>query len=309
MAAAAAAPDAAPPLSVLLEAAAEIFADPERSWNVLELEALIQAHRDDEVRALESARVRKRWANMKALTEQTRRSGGLDDDVDDDAFVHFALALSVGLADGGPRRGPQAQPGPLERADGPHRRRRRSGGIPADGRPRGPHALAAAHRHPRPPRWAGPADAVAERAARVRPVGLRARSRGRPAHHRRGPHGAQRGQRAGDPGRGHGGRQQRLRDRGVARRRPRPADPGDGRGHRARHQPRVRAAGGGDAGGGRPLRGQRRGGGRGRRRRHPAAAVDGRPARRAPARLGAVRPRGEVPGLGAAATRGAPSPA
>jgi AcrR family transcriptional regulator/RimJ/RimL family protein N-acetyltransferase len=98
VAAAAAAPDAVPPLSVLLEAAAEIFADPERSWNVLELEALIQAHRDDEVRALESARVAKRWANMKALTEQTRRSGGLDDDVDDDAFAHFALALSVGLA-------------------------------------------------------------------------------------------------------------------------------------------------------------------------------------------------------------------
>ncbi len=98
VAAAAAAPDAAPALSVLLEAAAEIFADPERSWNVLELEALTQAHRDDDVRALESARVRKRWANMKALTEQTRRSGGLDDDVDDDAFVHFALALSVGLA-------------------------------------------------------------------------------------------------------------------------------------------------------------------------------------------------------------------
>jgi AcrR family transcriptional regulator/RimJ/RimL family protein N-acetyltransferase len=98
VAAAAADPDATPALSVLLEAAAEIFADPERSWNVLELEALTQAHRDDDVRALESARVRKRWANMKALTEQTRRSGGLDDDVDDDAFVHFALALSVGLA-------------------------------------------------------------------------------------------------------------------------------------------------------------------------------------------------------------------
>ncbi len=98
VAAAAADPNAEPPLSVLLQAAAEIFADPERSWNVLELEALIQAHRDDEVRALETARVRKRWANMKALTEQTRRSGGLDDDVDDDAFAHFALALSVGLA-------------------------------------------------------------------------------------------------------------------------------------------------------------------------------------------------------------------
>jgi AcrR family transcriptional regulator/RimJ/RimL family protein N-acetyltransferase len=98
VAAAAADPDAAPPLAVLLEVASEIFADPERSWNALELEALTRAHRDDDVRAIESARVQKRWANMKTVTEQTRRAGGIDDDVDDDAFVHFALALSVGLA-------------------------------------------------------------------------------------------------------------------------------------------------------------------------------------------------------------------
>jgi len=98
VAAAAADPAAEPPLAVLLEAAAEIFAAPERSWNALELEALTRAHRDDGVRALESARVQRRWANMKAVTEQTRRAGGIDDAVDDDAFVHFALALSVGLA-------------------------------------------------------------------------------------------------------------------------------------------------------------------------------------------------------------------
>lgn len=35
---------------------------------------------------------------MKAVTALTRSAGGLDPDVDDDAFVHFALALSVGLA-------------------------------------------------------------------------------------------------------------------------------------------------------------------------------------------------------------------
>jgi len=33
---------------------------------------------------------------MKVLTEQTRRAGGIDQAVDDAAFVHFALALSVG---------------------------------------------------------------------------------------------------------------------------------------------------------------------------------------------------------------------
>ena len=102
VAAAAAHPEAAPPLSVLLEAAGEIFAAPERSWDILELEALTRAHRDDDVRALEAARVSKRWANMKAVTEQARRAGGIDADVDDDALVHFALALSVGLSLVGP---------------------------------------------------------------------------------------------------------------------------------------------------------------------------------------------------------------
>jgi len=98
VAAAAATPEAEPPLAVLLEAAGEIFAAPQRSWNLLELEALTRAHRDDDMRALESARVHKRWANMKTVIEQTRRAGGIDEDIDDGAFVHFALALSVGLA-------------------------------------------------------------------------------------------------------------------------------------------------------------------------------------------------------------------
>jgi len=102
VAAAAADPEASPPLAVLLEAANQIFAAPERSWTVLELEALIRAHRDEDVRALESARLQKRSANMKMLTKQARLAGGIDDIVDDDAFVHFALALAAGLAVVGP---------------------------------------------------------------------------------------------------------------------------------------------------------------------------------------------------------------
>lgn len=98
VAAAASGSQATPPLAVLLEAAGQIFAAPERSWNALELEALTSAARDPDVRHLESDRIKKRWANMKAVTALTRSAGGLDPDVDDDAFVHFALALSVGLA-------------------------------------------------------------------------------------------------------------------------------------------------------------------------------------------------------------------
>ena len=98
VAAAAADPDAAPPVSVLLEAAGNAFASPRRSWNVVELEALSRANTDDEVRALETSRVQTRKANLKAVTEQTRRAGGIDERIGDDAFVHFALALSAGLA-------------------------------------------------------------------------------------------------------------------------------------------------------------------------------------------------------------------
>ena len=98
IAAAATDPGTEPPLAVLIEAAGEIFAAPGRSWGLLEIEALLRAHRDDDIRALESARMDKRWANMKTVTEQTRRAGGIDDDIDDRALVHFALALSVGLA-------------------------------------------------------------------------------------------------------------------------------------------------------------------------------------------------------------------
>lgn len=98
VAAAAADPDHEPPLAVLLEAAAQIFAAPERNWNTFELEALTSAQHDDDMRALMSTKLQKRWANMKAVTEHTKQAGGIDADVDGDAFVHFALALSVGLA-------------------------------------------------------------------------------------------------------------------------------------------------------------------------------------------------------------------
>lgn len=91
-------PEQTPPMAVLLGAIGEIFAAPERSWSPLELEAILRAHRDADVRALESERLRARWANVRTVTDQMRRSGGVAAEVDDDAFVHFALALSVGLA-------------------------------------------------------------------------------------------------------------------------------------------------------------------------------------------------------------------
>jgi AcrR family transcriptional regulator/L-amino acid N-acyltransferase YncA len=92
------APGELPPLAAVVEAAAAVFADPARSWDVLELEALTRAHRDEQLRAIESERIQRRWDNMRTVVRRVRDAGGVDADVDDDALAHFALALSVGLA-------------------------------------------------------------------------------------------------------------------------------------------------------------------------------------------------------------------
>ena len=87
-----------PPLAVIIAAAGEVFANPPRSWDLLELEALTRAHRDPELRVIESERIQRRWDNIRALVRQVRADGGIDDTVDDDVLAHFSLALSVGLA-------------------------------------------------------------------------------------------------------------------------------------------------------------------------------------------------------------------
>lgn len=97
-AAAAADPAAMPPLAVILATAQDVFVAPERSWEVLELEALTRARVDDDLRAIEAGRIRRRRHNVNTLVAQVRSGGGLDDDVTDDAVVLFSMALSAGLA-------------------------------------------------------------------------------------------------------------------------------------------------------------------------------------------------------------------
>jgi AcrR family transcriptional regulator/L-amino acid N-acyltransferase YncA len=87
-----------PPLAAIIAAAGEVFAAPTRSWDLLELEALTRAHRDTDLRAIESDRIQRRWDNLKTLVERIRAAGGIDDTVDGDVLAHFSLALSVGLA-------------------------------------------------------------------------------------------------------------------------------------------------------------------------------------------------------------------
>ena len=92
------APNELPPLAAIVAAGAAVFAAPERSWDLLELEALTRSHRDNDLREIETARMQARWDNMRTVVQRIRAAGGIDVDVDDDALAHFSLTLSVGLA-------------------------------------------------------------------------------------------------------------------------------------------------------------------------------------------------------------------
>ncbi len=87
-----------PPLAAIVDAGAEVYARPERSWDILELEAMTRAHRDADLREVEAQRIQKRWDNMSAVIARVRAAGGVDADVPDDALTHLSLSLSVGLA-------------------------------------------------------------------------------------------------------------------------------------------------------------------------------------------------------------------
>jgi AcrR family transcriptional regulator/RimJ/RimL family protein N-acetyltransferase len=92
------APNDLPPLAAIVAAGAAVFAAPQYSWDLLELEALTRSHRDGELREIESVRMQARWDNMRAVVQRIRDAGGIDVDVDDDALAHFSMTLSVGLA-------------------------------------------------------------------------------------------------------------------------------------------------------------------------------------------------------------------
>ena len=303
VASAAADPEATPPLAVLIEAAAQIFAAPAFGWSVLELEALTRAHRDDDVRTLVSARLDKRRENMRAVVGQARRAGGLDDDVDEDAIVHLALALSVGLAMVEPvsrqpsrtnwnalmaRIGASVAPADLLLAPEYDARKPWRLRIDIPDRPGGlarlVRALSTLHAYV-------VGTAVLASGDGIRTVDLAVTVPEQVS--------AQTLLAAAMAAGSNGHVTEGSADDGLDM----PTRVLDAR-HRAGHEPGVRAAGCGRAGGGRPLRGDRRDRGRGRRHRRTAAAVDPGPARGAAPRLGPVRPGGADAGLGPAAPGG-----
>jgi len=91
-------PSQMPPMSVIIAAARDVFASPEGSWDVLDLEALTRARVRDGLREIEVERIGRRWENVEALVAQMRASGGLDPALSDRSIVMLAIAMSAGLA-------------------------------------------------------------------------------------------------------------------------------------------------------------------------------------------------------------------
>lgn len=98
VAAAVADPSAMPPLAVALGALHDVYREPQLSWDVLELAALVRARYDPDLLQLETERITARYDNAASLVAQLRTVGGVDENLDDAAITHYAMALSIGLA-------------------------------------------------------------------------------------------------------------------------------------------------------------------------------------------------------------------
>ncbi len=91
-------PDRMPPLSVLIEAAHRLIADPRGGWDPVELEAIARAGKDPRLREIAVERLRPRSENAAVVAAASRAAGGVDPALSDNAVVHFSMALSLGLA-------------------------------------------------------------------------------------------------------------------------------------------------------------------------------------------------------------------
>ncbi|HYN57792.1 MAG TPA: GNAT family N-acetyltransferase [Motilibacterales bacterium] len=91
-------PGRMPPLSVLVEAGHRLYAAPQQSWSSTDLQALVGAGGDGQMRDLARERISGRSANAQALVAQSAQEGALDAAVSEAALTHFTMVLSAGLA-------------------------------------------------------------------------------------------------------------------------------------------------------------------------------------------------------------------
>lgn len=87
---------AEPALQALLRVAREALGDPAAAWDPVEIQALVTAPYDDELRAVVVARLEQRWAAALQVLEQLRGPGA--DPADADAAALHLIAVGLGLS-------------------------------------------------------------------------------------------------------------------------------------------------------------------------------------------------------------------
>ena len=86
-----------PALQALLRASRDVLGDPAAAWDPLELQAMIAAPYDEEIRAVIAHRLNQRWDAAVEVVHQLRGSNA-DDAVEDDSAALHVMAVGLGLA-------------------------------------------------------------------------------------------------------------------------------------------------------------------------------------------------------------------
>ncbi len=85
-------------LHLLLAASRDIWGDPARAWDPIELSALAGAPFDDGLRDILAQRIEYRWEKSRAIVLTLREQGLIDPGVDLDSIVLHIIAVGVGIA-------------------------------------------------------------------------------------------------------------------------------------------------------------------------------------------------------------------
>lgn len=91
-------PQPAAPFALLVEAAHRLYANAASSWADADLEALVRAKRNPELRDVAAERIGGRIANARAVIERSAAEGVIYEALSTEAITHFLAAMSVGLA-------------------------------------------------------------------------------------------------------------------------------------------------------------------------------------------------------------------
>ncbi|MFM8352771.1 MAG: hypothetical protein ACKN9D_17125, partial [Actinomycetales bacterium] len=85
------------PMPLLLQAARSVLTTPAAAWDIRELQGLALAVEDPVLAGLVDARLAQRWAATRAVVQQLRAGGAIDQAVDTDAAALHLMAVSAGL--------------------------------------------------------------------------------------------------------------------------------------------------------------------------------------------------------------------